>query len=606
MNPKYLSVILKDFSPVSFPLIKDSVEIGCDPGCDIYLSDPSISRNHARLFRKEGEFWIEDTLSTNGTYLNGKKLDEPKLLVGGDKILMGVVEVRFGSPIERRKTITKELSLNDNPGYFVITDDSPFTSLSFFYRLGDALSCFSNEEELLARFAAIFNEYFNAEYVGYYLFRNADNTFKLEKWFRGKRQINPTKFGLEIDRDDCEKALKGTAYLATYENDLPSRHDRIFLPLRIGGKVSGFVVCIANKFATDYLSAFVMLQAKLMGSAIERVRNINGNLDASRIYFGSSESWIGDSAISRQVIKSAGKYALGDSPVVIYGESGTGKELIAKFIHWLSDRQFGPFVAFNCAAINERLAESELFGHVKGAFTDAAKEHVGLLEQANNGVIFLDEISELSLAMQAKLLRAIETKKIRRVGDSKDTQCSFRILCATNKILNELVKEGKFRADLFYRINVLTIELPSLKERREDIPLLLSFFIEKAAKKLNQDTPKIPSKTLQQLMNYSWPGNVRELKNSTERAVYARNNNNPLKFDDFGLTDSGIEINDLQCLNNRSLNESIELLEKQIIQQKLITYRWNKTRTATALSITRQTLDRKIELYDLNKKNKED
>lgn len=605
MNTKYLHVVLEDSSPVSFPITRDSITIGSDPECDIYLSHPSVSRTHARISNIEDEFLIEDLESTNGVFVNKLKLNKPIRLVSDDEIRLGAAKLRFGEPAERSKTVTAELSLDVVKSYFAIPDDSPIASLSFFYQLSDTLSCFGNEKELFARFSAILSDYFHAEYTWFFLFQRDGMKFQIEKWYRGRDCVKPRNSGLEIDGEDIDIVLKGTAFSAIYNNETPGQQHRMFIPVIIAGAVDGFFVCVAKKFSKDDLSAFTVLLAKLLGLAVKRLRDFSGNLNTSKILFGSGDVWIGQSEMSKQVVGLAGKYSLGTSPVMVSGESGTGKELIARLIHWLSDNSTGPFVAFNCAAINERLAESELFGHVKGAFTDAVEEHKGFLEQADGGTVFMDEISELSLSLQAKLLRAIETNTIRKVGDSKDTKSNFRLLTATNRNLGELVHDKKFRIDLFYRINVLSIEIPPLRKRTEDILPLLSFYMEKAAQNLKRKTPAIPMNTLDRLMEYPWPGNVRELKNSTERAMYSKDIDT-LHFGDFGLSEATRNISPREYLGSGNLNEAIEMTEKKMIRRELESSRWNKTRTASVLGITRQTLDRKIERYGLDKDDQAD
>jgi DNA-binding NtrC family response regulator len=210
-----------------------------------------------------------------------------------------------------------------------------------------------------------------------------------------------------------------------------------------------------------------------------------------------------------------------DSPinVLITGESGTGKELVAKAIHYNSDRRNAPFVPVNCAAIPEALIESELFGHVKGAFTDAKADKRGLFEEAQHGTLFLDEISELPLMLQAKLLRAIQEREIRRVGSTRAVPVDVRIIAATNLSLSEEVKAKRFREDLFYRLNVIEMRMPPLRERREDIPLLVDAFLRKCAESSHKEVRGISETALALLLDYSWPGNVRELENVIERAV---------------------------------------------------------------------------------------
>jgi len=310
---------------------------------------------------------------------------------------------------------------------------------------------------------------------------------------------------------------------------------------------------------------------------------------------------IGQSKIFRNLKEEAKNYAQIDSPVLLYGETGTGKELFAQAIHNYSPRKNKPFIAFNCAAIPESLLESELFGYVRGAFTGAKKEgKVGLFEQAHEGTVFLDEIGEISQNIQARLLRVLQEHKVRRLGDDKVIPINARIIASTNKKLIQLVKENKFRDDLYYRINVLNLEIPPLRERKEDIALLVNFFIKKYGYKFKKIVEGISEEGIQILKNYDWPGNIRELENVIERLVVRTKKS-------FIMTNLVKEIMKLQykggILNNYqkkdninySLNSNLEDIEKTIIKRVINEEEGNKAAAARRLGISRTTLWRRLD-----------
>jgi transcriptional regulator with PAS, ATPase and Fis domain len=279
--------------------------------------------------------------------------------------------------------------------------------------------------------------------------------------------------------------------------------------------------------------------------------------------------------------------------VLITGESGTGKELAAKAIHFNSERRNGPFVPVNCAAIPETLLESELFGHVKGAFTDAKGDKRGLFEEASGGTLFLDEISELPVMLQAKLLRAIQEKEIRRVGSTKAVAVDTRIIAATNLALAEEVRAKRFREDLYYRLNVIEIMMPPLRERREDIPLLVDAFLKKCAEAGKKAVKGIAESALALLLDYPWPGNVRELENVIERAVTLARGEKVMPEDlPPAIHGSRGDKKVIDEAANRTL--PLEDVEKEYILRILDKTGGNKYQAAQLLGIDRKTLYRKL------------
>ena len=291
--------------------------------------------------------------------------------------------------------------------------------------------------------------------------------------------------------------------------------------------------------------------------------------------------------------------------ILITGESGTGKELVAKAIHYNSPRKEKPFVTLNCGAIPETLIESELFGHMKGAFTDAIATKKGLFEVADEGTLFLDEISELPLLMQVKLLRVLQDREFKRVGGTEDIRVDVRIISATNKDLEEAVKEKRFREDLFYRLNVIQIRLPSLRERKEDIPLLTNHFLKKYSEELNKNISKVCPQALQILLNYEYPGNVRELQNIIERAVALESsqeltpNNLNSYLSESPLLKKGAM--DIEIPNEGiDMEKMVEELERTLLLKALDKTKGIKKKAAELLHINFRSMRYRLEKYGLN------
>jgi two-component system, NtrC family, response regulator AtoC len=288
--------------------------------------------------------------------------------------------------------------------------------------------------------------------------------------------------------------------------------------------------------------------------------------------------------------------------VLITGESGTGKELVARALHAEGPRVDEPWVVLNCAAIPESLLETELFGHERGAFTDAHARKIGLFEQAHRGTIFLDEIGEMSINLQAKLLRVLEEERFTRVGGTTPIQVNVRVIAATNRNLERAIQETKFRADLYYRLNVISIHLPALRERSEDIPFLVNHFLETKAKAVNAPVKHLTREAMDRVMTYSWPGNVRELENAIERAVILSGDRAELDVSDLSdrlRTPSsdgplGSLIGDV-CSGRRSLGEATDFFERLLIQRGLENANYNQTRAAEILGTTRRILKYKID-----------
>jgi len=314
----------------------------------------------------------------------------------------------------------------------------------------------------------------------------------------------------------------------------------------------------------------------------------NETLKKKVVSLENVEDLIGESEAMKDMLREVESVAQTNSSVIITGESGTGKELVARAIHANSPRKFFPFVSVHCGALTESLLESELFGHEKGAFTGAMYNRKGRFEMADSGSIFLDEIATISTKMQIELLRVLESKTFMRVGGNKDISSDFRVICATNKDLKSMVENGTFREDLYYRLNVVNIQIPPLRDRKEDIPLLVDYFIKKYCISMNKPLASIDPTAMKRLQEFNFPGNIRELENMIERAIVV-GDGKKISLKDLPLEKTIIS----------SSAESLDDFEKAFVLQILNKYGWNISRTAKALKVDRVTLYHKIKKYDL-------
>jgi DNA-binding NtrC family response regulator len=307
----------------------------------------------------------------------------------------------------------------------------------------------------------------------------------------------------------------------------------------------------------------------------------------------AAKHFIAGSAAMQEVLENAARVAPLDTTVLIYGESGTGKEFIVRMIHDQSSRAAGPFVSINCAALTETLLESELFGHVRGAFTGAVRDKAGLFEVAGNGTIFLDEIGEVAPTVQAKLLRALQEREIRRVGAERTIKVNARVLAATNRDLRAAVAAGTFREDLYFRLGGFVITVPPLRDRREDIPALVHDFVRRAAARVKKDVETVSAEAMTALMNYTWPGNVRELEHAIERAVIVA------RASSIRLRELPPEISQKTRPLTTDDNLDLHVQEQAMIGRALERFRGNRRDAAEALKISTVTLWRKMKAYGL-------
>ena len=391
----------------------------------------------------------------------------------------------------------------------------------------------------------------------------------------------------------------------------PEYNNIIAFPLNVRNEKKG-IICLFTKHDTHYFTEkminlisalcnqIIIIVENISYSSLQKIHEIIREELATQSAFTNI---IGKSERIQNIFQIIDKIKNTPTTILLEGPSGTGKELIARAIHFNSNRRNKKFIAQYCGALPETLLESELFGHVKGSFTGAIHDKKGLFEVANGGTFFLDEIGDISLSTQAKLLRFLQEGEIKKVGSTKTEKVDVRVICATNIPLKDSVENGTFRLDLFYRLNVIRIELPSLKERKSDIPLLAVHFLDKYNKKIDKKVSGITEEAMKYLSNYDWPGNIRQLENELERAVTLADNESYIKSSD--LSEEIFKFQNItetiQMLENNSLKDAVEKLEKQMIIQILDETGWNQTQTAKKLGLSRQGLIKKIQRYELEK-----
>jgi transcriptional regulator with PAS, ATPase and Fis domain/uncharacterized protein YlzI (FlbEa/FlbD family) len=391
----------------------------------------------------------------------------------------------------------------------------------------------------------------------------------------------------------------------------PEYNNIISFPLSVRDDKKG-VILLISKFGSHYFTEkmYNLINA-LCNQIVVIVENItyktfqksHANIRQELASASNFPNIIGKSKSIQKIFRLIEKISNTPTTVLLEGASGTGKELIARAIHYNSDRKNKKFVAQYCGALPETLLESELFGHVKGSFTGATHEKKGLFEIADGGTFFLDEIADISMSTQAKLLRFLQEGEIKKVGSTQTQKVDVRVICASNVSLKEKVKAGDFREDLYYRLNVIKIDVPPLKDRRSDIPLLVVHFLDKYSKKIGKKINGVTDETMRYLINYDWPGNIRQLENEIERAVTLADDNSVIKTSDLSEEIFHFQENTetINMLENQSLKEAVEKLEKQMILKTLEETGWNQTQTAKKLKLSRQGLIKKMHRYEIKK-----
>ena len=405
-----------------------------------------------------------------------------------------------------------------------------------------------------------------------------------------------TKFDLVVSDLNLEAEKSGLDLLKDLRDQCP-----VILVTAFGSLDAA--VTAAREGAWDFISKPFKVDEviAIAEQALNRTRQASGETEPASTHVYEEMGLVGRSAAMIELYKQIARVAPTKATVLIMGESGTGKELVARAIHKHSSRTAGPFVPVNCGALTETLLEAELFGHVRGAFTGAASDRKGLWEEAEGGTLFLDEIGETSPAMQVKLLRALQQGEIRRVGASKTTRVDTRVIAATNRNVEKEVKNGTFREDLFYRLSVVTLRVPALRERRTDIPLLADRFLRTAAERMEGRVFRLDEETTKILVAYDWPGNVRELESVIEHAAMRARGNEVMPED----LPQKLQSPELKAAAQSPLTAlygdlpSLAELERRYLVYVLETVSGNRSRAAEVMGIDRRTLYRMAERYGI-------
>jgi len=536
----------------SIPLSESEVSIGREPSNNISLLDSGVSRRHCLIIRTGDQFKIQDLNSRNSTFVNGVPVIE-RVLASGDEIKIGASLFVFVLPeAERAKSLSTSVEFHKSESggstiilrkkdarYLQQLSDMQATSrtvgdLNALLRISKAVNSVRGLEALERQVLERIFEIAPADRGAILLCEHG-----IDEWtsaFGWDRVAGPSQ-AVQVSRTIVSQVLSdGVAVLC---NDLPATqsfsdtvsllerriHSVLAVPLEVFDRTLGVIYLDASNPKAHFdenhlqlLTAIGSIAAAALDNArrMESLEQENHRLQAE---ISLEHNMVGDSPRMRDVYHFIARVAPRDVTVLIFGESGTGKELVARAMHRNSSRATKPCVAINCAALAETLLESELFGHEKGAFTGAVTQKKGKLEIAEGGTVFLDEIGELAPSLQAKLLRVLQEREFERVGGTRTIKLDVRLIAATNRDLEEEVKRGRFREDLFYRLNVVALRMPALRERREDIPLLASYFAAKFSQRSNRPVLGVSAQARACMTNYDWPGNVRELENAIERAV---------------------------------------------------------------------------------------
>jgi len=617
-----------------FPLIVDEVSIGRDPSNEISLLDSLVSRRHCVIRKEANGFRLLDLESRNNTFVSGVPVMD-RVLVHGDQIRVGNSILVFQGAGSEGVPGNASLQFDANPMPGAATvilrkedarylqpsrpDGLPATAktvrdlnvlLEFSRTLNSVRGLDALQEKVLEAVLAIVP----ADQAAVLLSEEGGAGFS--SIVGRHRRLGPNQ-PIHASQTILNRVLEEN--LAVLSNDVQSDdayreadsllerkvHSVLAVPLEVQGKMLGVLYLDASspgaRFDSDLLE-FVATLGNITALAIENARHVERlGGENRRLYeeLNIHHSMIGESKAMHEVYDFVSRVAGRDSTVLISGESGTGKELVARAVHSNSGRTDKPFVAINCAAITETLLESELFGHERGAFTGAVTQKKGKLEVAEGGTVFLDEIGELAVPMQAKLLRVLQEREFERVGGTRPIKLDVRLIAATNRDLKEASRTGAFRPDLYYRLNVVSLHMPALRERREDIPLLAAFFAAQYGEKVKRRVAGIAPEARACLQRYDWPGNVRELENAIERAVVLGSTELILVDD---LPDSILEETAASGEPVSALHDGIRDAKKVLIERAIEQANGNYTDAAKILGVHPNHLFRLIRTLNLKPK----
>ncbi len=593
-------------------LTDEQLSVGRDSANHLCLPGRTVSRRHFTISKNDADFELVDLDSHNGTFVNGIPVRR-KLLAHGDTIRAGGCDLVFLMTedegqvlpaVQFREEATADLLTTANLCAYPAasregTDAGQMArDLDALFKIANAINFFREPEPLQHRLLELIGEVVPADSGAIVILRHADEEPASSCFWQRHARTTPQ---MRIRREIVQRTLWERTPVLSAGSDSGGTESVLCVPLVGVERTLGVVYLAAdgakNKFEDSqmhFLSSVAGIAAVTLENvlATEALRSENRRLQAE---INLGDVIVGESKPMQQVEKFIARLARSDSTVLVRGESGTGKELVARAIHRNSPRAGKPFVAINCAAIPESLLESELFGHEKGSFTGAIATKKGKLELAEGGTIFLDEIGELAPVLQAKLLRALQEHEFERVGGTHTLKVDARVIAATNKVLEDAIKAGEFRQDLYYRLNVVSIAVPPLRDRRDDIPLLAMYFAARYSEKCNRPLKGISSSARSLLTSYSWPGNVRELENAIEHAIVLGTGDEIVPDD---LPEALLEVQPAEN-SSRKYHDRVNQLKKQMIAEAVKQTRSNYTEAAKLLGVHPNYLHRLIRNLNL-------